>query len=279
MRLRSWIRHGSMGTNASSWTFVRVQLFTVLIPPRVNTTSLPAMAGHLQARPGRCNLVATLHCGAGAKRELPTLGPWPKTGCGGIKERTDRFHLVTRALERDVLPLWGQRNIADLGRRDILDLIDGIVDRGSPIMARRVHAYLHRLFRWSVGRGILAVNPMTDLPKPGSENRRDQVLSDKELVAVWRGAEQLGWPYGPRIQLLILTGARCEEISALRWSEVDLELAQIALKGDRTKSGEGHFIPLSPPAWRASRHASLASARPTAGNVPRLMRRRRPPTR
>ena len=114
-------------------------------------------------------MVATLHCGAGAKRELPTLGPWPKTGCGGIKERTDRFHLVTRALERDVLPLWGQRNIADLGRRDILDLIDGIVERGSPIMARRVHAYLHRLFRWSVGQGILAVNPMTDLPKPGSE--------------------------------------------------------------------------------------------------------------
>ena len=208
-------------------------------------------------------------------RQDVQLGRDPSLGRKGEKGATDfktvaedwlrrdqgknrSLHLVTRALERDVIPLWGQRSIADLARRDILDLIDGIVDRGSPIMARRVHAYLHRLFRWSVGRGIIAVNPMTDLPKPGSETRRDRVLTDKELVAVWRGAEQLGWPYGPRIQLLILTGARREEISALRWSELKLERAQIELKGDRTKGGEGHFIPLSP--------AALA----VFANVPRI---------
>jgi integrase len=113
-------------------------------------------------------------------------------------------------------------------------------------MARRIHASLHRLFAWAVGRGIIEINPLTNLPKPGSETRRDRVLTDDELVKVWRGAERLGWPYGPAFQLLILAGARREEIGQLRWSEIDGDT--INLKGERTKTGSPHIIPLSAPA-------------------------------
>jgi hypothetical protein len=150
---------------------------------------------------------------------------------------------VRRALDQNVLPLWGERYIADIGRRDVLDLLDGIVDRGSPIMANRVHAHLHRLFKWSMGRDIIASNPMAGVPKPASETRRDRVLTDEELVAVWRGTGQEGWPFGTGIRMLMLTGARREEIGALRWSEIDHDL--ITLKGARTKSKEPHLIPLS----------------------------------
>jgi integrase len=97
-----------------------------------------------------------------------------------------------------------------------------------------------------VGRGIIQTNPLTDLPKPGEETRRDRVLSDEELIAVWNAAEQLGWPYEPAVQLLILTGARREEVGQLRWSEIADRT--IELKGDRTKNGEPHNIPLSAPA-------------------------------
>jgi integrase len=158
-----------------------------------------------------------------------------------VKNRTAAT--VRRALDQNVLPLWGDRYIADIGRRDVLDLLDGIVDRGSPIMANRIHAHLHRLFAWSVGRDIIASNPVTGVPKPGTETRRDRVLTDKELVAIWNAAGQEGWPFGSGVRLLILTGARREEIGALRWSEIDHDL--ITLKGARTKSKEPHLIPLS----------------------------------
>lgn len=46
--------------------------------------------------------------------------------------------------------------------------------------------------------------------------------------------------------MLILTGARREEISQLRWSEIDGDT--IKLSGARTKNGEPHTIPLSAPA-------------------------------
>jgi integrase len=152
---------------------------------------------------------------------------------------------VKQIIEKNVH--WGQRRIADIGRRDVLDVIDAIVARGSPITACRVHAHLHRLFKWSVGRGIIASNPMADMPLPATSPKRERVLSDVELAAVWRASEQLGWPFGPVIQLLILTGARREEIGKLQWSEI--EGNEITLSGERTKNGEPHYIPLSKPAF------------------------------
>src|SRR5262249_36519123 len=77
--------------------------------------------------------------------------------------------VVRQQIERDVFPYWQHRQIADISRRDVLDVIDAIVDRGAPISARRIQARLHRLFRWAVGRGIIETNPLADLPRPGED--------------------------------------------------------------------------------------------------------------
>jgi integrase len=154
---------------------------------------------------------------------------------------------VKRLIDKDATPAWKHRQVIDIGRRDVLDVIDAVVDRGSPITARRLHAHLHRFFKWCVGRGIITVNPMADLPKPGSETKRERVLSDDELRTVWDAAQNIGWPFGPAVQLLILTGARRGEIGGLRWAE--LQDSSLNLAGDRTKNGEPHFIPLSRPAF------------------------------
>ena len=150
---------------------------------------------------------------------------------------------VKRLIECETLPAWRGRLMSNITRRDVLDCIDAVVDRGSPIMARRLHAHLHRLFRWSVGRGIITANPMEGMEKPGSETQRDRVLSDAELASVWRAAEKVGWPFGPVVRLLILTGARRQEIAGLRWEEIFGD--KIELSGSRTKVGEAHTIPLS----------------------------------
>jgi integrase len=153
---------------------------------------------------------------------------------------------MERIVERELVPVWGHRDIAKISKRDVIELIEGIADRGSVIMARRVHAHTSRLFKWAMSRDIgVEANPVTAIVMPGHETSRDRVLSDGELKAVWKAAEKLGWPFGPAIQLLILTGARREEIGALRWGEIDIDGAEIKLEGSRTKSGDPHTIPLS----------------------------------
>jgi hypothetical protein len=106
------------------------------------------------------------------------------------------FDEVKRVIDRDVKPVWQHRPVTTIGRREALELIDGIADRGATTYARRVQSHLHRLFRWSVGRGIITVNPFSDLPKPGVIVSRDRVLSDHELAMVWNAAVATEWPFG-----------------------------------------------------------------------------------
>ena len=85
---------------------------------------------------------------------------------------------------------------------------------------------------------------MTGIDAPASAGKRERVLSDDELVKIWRAAD--ADDYGPMIKLLILTGARREEVTQLRWTE--LEGDAIHLPAERTKTGEPRIIPLSPQA-------------------------------
>jgi integrase len=117
------------------------------------------------------------------------------------------------------------------------------MDRGAVVKARRMYAHLHRFFKWAYGREIIFTNPMTGLEKPGTEKARDRVLGGSELIQVWNACEG---PFGAAVRLLILTGARVTEISALKWTEVDGDT--ISLDADRMKAGKAHTIALSAPA-------------------------------
>ena len=108
---------------------------------------------------------------------------------------------VGAIMERYPLPAWGERPINTITRRDIIQLIDLVADRGYPAMVHRLHSHLHRLFRWAVGRDILDVNPMADLPRQGEVVKRDRVLTDAELALVWKASDD--WLFGPLFRLLI----------------------------------------------------------------------------
>jgi integrase len=160
------------------------------------------------------------------------------------KNKASTLYQTTRIIQTDLLPAWASSGVDTITKRDVIELLDGIVDRGAIIKARRVFAHLHRFFKWCMSREIITANPMSGLSRPGSETSRERVLSDAELVAVWKaGAEG---PFGAVARMLILTGARLNEISRLKWSEIDGEV--IKLEGERTKNGKPHTITLATPA-------------------------------
>jgi integrase len=152
---------------------------------------------------------------------------------------------VAGVVKADLLPAWGGRRVDEIGKRDVLNLLDAIADRGAPSMARRVYAHLNRFFRWCVERDIITASPMMAMARPGSGTSRERVLTDDELVAVWRGAEELG-PFGAVTRLLMLTGSRLNEIAQMEWRELSDDA--ISLPGDRTKNGLPHIVTLSAPA-------------------------------
>jgi integrase len=153
-----------------------------------------------------------------------------------------------RILQREAVPHWRHRPVASITRVDVVALIDGIVDRGAPAMANRTLTVLRRLFGWCVERGTLELSPCERVKDPAPETRRERVHSDAELREIWRATDLLGYPFGPVIQLLLLTGARREEVAGMRWSELAADLSLWTLPAERVKNKNRHEIPLSAPA-------------------------------
>ena len=151
-------------------------------------------------------------------------------------------------LDLHVLPRWGRRLLKDITRRDVLDLLDGLVAGGRPIAANRVLTAVRKLFNWAIERDILGASPCAGVKPPTPEQSRDRVLSDDELRNVWHAADQLGGPFGALVKLLVLTGQRRDEVARMTWSEVNLEARLWTLPKERSKNGKPHDIPLSDPA-------------------------------
>jgi integrase len=80
---------------------------------------------------------------------------------------------------------------------------------------------------------------------PTAERSRDRVLSDDELFLVWEAADRIGYPFGPLVQVLALTGQRRDEVGCMRWSELSLESRLWTLPRERTKTDTAHEVPLS----------------------------------
>ncbi len=134
---------------------------------------------------------------------------------------------VQRILNVELLPYLGARDARTIKPRDIIELLDRIVERGSPIMANRVAGILAQLFKFAVHRAVLDTSPVQLLYRPGGPERpRERVLSDEELGALLSGNEEI-FKRAPRtasvIRLALLTACRRAELTRARWKDIDLE--------------------------------------------------------
>jgi len=163
------------------------------------------------------------------------------------KANTKSWPEAKRILDREVVAVWRGRHLAAIGRADVHELLDGVVDRGSPVMANRVLAAVRKMCSWSVDRGIITASPCTGIKAPTAERSRDRVLSDDELRGVWTACDAIGWPFRDLVRLLLLTGQRRDEVGRMRWSELDLDGKTWTLPRERAKNGVAHAVPLSEP--------------------------------
>lgn len=148
-----------------------------------------------------------------------------------------------RIWEKEMLPKWGDMKIQDITKRDVIELLDGIVDRGSPIMANRAMASIRKLFNWAVSRDVLQFSPVQGVTPPGTEHSRKRFLNDDEIRWLWKAAEELRAPFGQFYQMLLLTGQRLSEVAAMTDSELNNGIWTIP--ASRTKNGNEQAIPLS----------------------------------
>ena len=161
------------------------------------------------------------------------------------RRKTRSWRETERLLKREFAQPWKRLLVSQIARRDVNKLLDAIVARGSPSAANHSFAAVRKLFSWCVERGYIEHSPCFGIRAPSKFTRRDRVLSDDELQAIWIAAGKMGYPFGCAVQLLILTGQRRGEVMGMRWPDIDLTERRWIIAGERNKSGRDHIVPLT----------------------------------
>lgn len=175
----------------------------------------------------------------GLKPDPENAGSWKKTG-------------------RGVLGSWSGRSLASITKRDVIALLNDLVDAGHGVTANRTLTVLKTFFTWCIKNDLLATSPVVDLDAVAPEKERERILTSAELVAAWNAADVEGYPFGPMVQIAILTGARRDEIREAPTSEFELNGASLVLPNGanwrgplwtlpaiRAKNNNKHLMPLS----------------------------------
>jgi integrase len=159
---------------------------------------------------------------------------------------------LLRFLETDVFPWIGARTIASLAAADLIKVIERIEQRGALDIARRVHNYMGRIFRYAVGRGLVSRDPsrdieLKDILPPEDVQHHASVTEPKAVGGLLRAIDGFTGAFGTRcaLRLAALVFVRPGELRHAEWTEFDFDKAEWRIPAGKMKMKEQHIVPLT----------------------------------
>ena len=171
-----------------------------------------------------------------------------------MKERTKAYTLAR--LRHHVVSLLGHKRVSEIGTGEIEKFVRDvgagktahdekmgprkrIIVRGGDGAARKVVRDLSAVFSFANRRGIMTVNPVEKASVRKTDNHRERFLTLEEVTRLGAAFDALeaegANPKAIAIaRLWALTGCRRDEITGLRWSEVDFERGLLILADSKT---------------------------------------------
>jgi len=195
--------------------------------------------------------------GATSKETLPAPSPEDRSSVEFLAyEYVQHFVIpgrdspdyVIRVLKKDVLTEWKGRDARTISAREVVELLDKIVERGSPVMANRTADILGQLFKFGIHRAIVEDSPVKLLYKPGGKEKRGKrVLSEPEQIAFVQNLDKACRSKQKRhvLMLLLLLLQRRGELGRAEWDEFDFKRKTWRIPDAHTKSRRGHVVPLT----------------------------------
>lgn len=171
---------------------------------------------------------------------------------------------------------WSEKPITEIDGDDIFVVVDEAVHHGIPGLGRKnkgasdargrsMADALGTLFGWLHEHRRIKADPSIGVHRPGPPVARDRVLNVKtdvrnadELRWFWKACDAAGYPFGDLCKVLLLVGARREEIARMTWTELSDNMSTLRLAGARTKNRLAFDVPLP------------ALAREILNNVPKI---------
>jgi integrase len=156
--------------------------------------------------------------------------------------RPNTYRELERFLTRPHFKPLHSMAVDQITRRDVAARVAKITTENGSSSAANARAALSAMYAWALGHGLCEINPVVGTLAPDRAQPRERVLSDAELVAIWRacGDDDIS----RIVKLLILTAQRRSEIGGMRWSEIDMDMGTWTLPVARSKNRRAHTLPL-----------------------------------
>lgn len=162
------------------------------------------------------------------------------------KPNTRRWKDTKKILEKYTVPEWGDREIDTIRRLEIAELLDKVEANSGRVTSNHVLAVVRAMMNWFARRDDDFVVPIVPGMAKGKISRRERILNDAEIKAVWGAVPD--HVFGAIVKLLFLTAQRRSEVAAMRWEDIDEGASGGPLwtiPEDAYKTGVTQTVPLS----------------------------------
>ena len=151
-------------------------------------------------------------------------------------------------INRELLTKWGKTKVSDITKKNIKDLLDEIVARGTLVTANRVHSLIHKLFEFATEEGIIENNPCAKVKRPlTKEKPKTRYLSNGEIKTFWSALEKkdlmMSRETRTALKIILLTAQRPGEVIGMHENEIDGHWW--TLPAERTKNKRIHRVYLT----------------------------------
>lgn len=159
------------------------------------------------------------------------------------------YRIISNAMELDVLPAFGDRQIESIKRTDVIALIRKIEKRGSVATAVKVRQRMGQVFSYAIAIGLIDTNPTAEMhavTEKIGQHKHHPFLPFSELPKTMATIQQsvTGQQLRSAFMLMIYTASRPGEVRHAEWSEIDLDAATWTTPASKMKMRRDHVVPL-----------------------------------
>lgn len=178
------------------------------------------------------------------EKAAPTFNDLAREYLDKAKKKKKTWKDDERILNKDILPFWGFKKAQSISRRNVLEILDPIIARGSEVAANRCLVLVSTVFNFGIGRDLVVKNPANGVERPGKEETRDRVLAQEEIKTFWNNLDLCPVAEGTRLalKLLLILAQRRGETSQAKWKDFDLSTNWWTIPKEDTKNGISHRV-------------------------------------
>jgi integrase len=181
--------------------------------------------------------------------EAQTFGEYTKRWLGEHRMADSTKAMRKTIIDRDILPVFQNRRMAEIGPEDLRALCAKIKGRGAPATAVIAREIVKLVFAYAAMHGEKAPNPADEVGPSSIATfvPKDRALSPSEIRLMHRLLETTATLPTIRLalRLVLLTLVRKSELIEATWAEVDFENAVWSIPKSRMKTGKPHNVYLS----------------------------------